>query len=108
MECLAHIARKHRVVVNISCFDQVTATMSTCPTKYKSTTVDATNAGGMIRRVFVNGRKPHVCVVGAGMAGLRCAKVLSDKGIKVTIFEARDRVGGRVRYLAQTSKTVLI
>ena len=40
---------------------------------------------------------PHVCVVGAGVAGLRCAKVLLDCGVKVTILEARDRVGGRVR-----------
>ncbi|KAL9634831.1 MAG: hypothetical protein Q9164_003846 [Protoblastenia rupestris] len=35
------------------------------------------------------------------MAGLRCAKVLSEKGIKVTVFEARDRVGGRVQQLEQ-------
>lgn len=39
---------------------------------------------------------PHVCVVGAGVAGLRCVKVLLDLGIQVTVLEARDRVGGRV------------
>lgn len=39
---------------------------------------------------------PDVCVVGAGMAGLRCAAVLLEKGARVTIFEARDRIGGRV------------
>lgn len=50
----------------------------------------------MIRRMLPGGRLPHVCVVGAGMAGLRCAEVLSHKGIKVTILEARDRIGGRV------------
>ncbi|KAL9101063.1 MAG: hypothetical protein Q9163_003637 [Psora crenata] len=96
MECLAHIARKHRVSGNISCFEEVTAIMSTCPSKYRSTTISAANPGKLIRRVVANGRIPHVCVVGAGMAGLRCAKILSDKGIKTTIFEARDRVGGRV------------
>lgn len=37
-----------------------------------------------------------VAVIGAGFAGLRCAQVLGQKGIQVTIFEARDRVGGRV------------
>ena len=50
----------------------------------------------MIRRMLPGGRLPHVCVVGAGMAGLRCAEVLSRRGIKVTILEARNRIGGRV------------
>ena len=38
----------------------------------------------------------HVGIVGAGFAGLRCADVLLQHGCKVTIFEARDRMGGRV------------
>ena len=37
-----------------------------------------------------------VGIVGAGFAGLRCADVLLRRGVKVTIFEARNRVGGRV------------
>lgn len=41
-------------------------------------------------------RQPHVCVIGAGVAGLRCADVLLNAGAKVTIFEGRDRIGGRV------------
>lgn len=41
-------------------------------------------------------RIPHVCVVGAGFAGLRCADVLVSQGVKVTILEGRDRLGGRV------------
>ncbi|KAL5330009.1 hypothetical protein ACEPPN_003533 [Leptodophora sp. 'Broadleaf-Isolate-01'] len=39
--------------------------------------------------------KPHVCVVGAGISGLRCAEVLLQNGCQVTILEARDRIGGR-------------
>ncbi|OAP55418.1 hypothetical protein AYL99_10391 [Fonsecaea erecta] len=39
---------------------------------------------------------PHVAVVGAGIAGLRCSDVLARSGVKVTLFEARDRIGGRV------------
>lgn len=50
----------------------------------------------MMRRILPSGRTPHVCVVGAGMAGMRCAQILSDKGMKVTVFEGRDRLGGRV------------
>ncbi|KAK4138894.1 FAD/NAD(P)-binding domain-containing protein [Trichocladium antarcticum] len=40
--------------------------------------------------------KPHVGVVGAGFAGLRCADVLLASGFRVTILEARNRLGGRI------------
>ncbi|KAK0613357.1 hypothetical protein B0T14DRAFT_485006 [Immersiella caudata] len=40
--------------------------------------------------------KPHVCIVGAGISGLRCADVLLSHGFQVTILEARDRIGGRI------------
>lgn len=61
------------------------------PTKY----MNGVNAN-MIRRVLPKGRIPHVCIVGAGVSGLRCAAILARKGLKVTILEARDRIGGRV------------
>jgi monoamine oxidase len=38
----------------------------------------------------------RVVVVGAGLAGLAAAEALADRGAEVTVFEARDRVGGRV------------
>ncbi len=38
-----------------------------------------------------------VIVVGAGLAGLTCAKVLAERGAEVVVFEASDGVGGRVR-----------
>jgi NADPH-dependent 2,4-dienoyl-CoA reductase/sulfur reductase-like enzyme len=53
----------------------------------------------MIGRVA--GKIPHVGVVGAGVAGLRCAEVLLQHGAKVTILEGRDRVGGRVRIIPE-------
>lgn len=38
-----------------------------------------------------------VIVVGAGLAGLACARRLSDAGLDVSVLEGSDGVGGRVR-----------
>ena len=35
-------------------------------------------------------------MVGAGLAGLRCADILLQYGFKVTVLEGRNRIGGRV------------
>jgi monoamine oxidase len=37
-----------------------------------------------------------VIVVGGGLAGLHCARVLREAGVDVVVLEARDRPGGRV------------
>ncbi|KAF2267557.1 putative flavin-containing amine oxidase [Lojkania enalia] len=42
------------------------------------------------------GAVPHVCIVGAGMSGLKCSETLIRNGARVTIYEARHRTGGRV------------
>jgi phytoene dehydrogenase-like protein len=38
-----------------------------------------------------------VAIVGAGLAGLRCAGLLAERGIEVEVHEASDGVGGRAR-----------
>ena len=38
----------------------------------------------------------EVCVIGAGMAGLACARDLQSAGLDVTVLEAEERPGGRV------------
>ena len=40
---------------------------------------------------------PRVLIIGAGLAGLACARRLTQSGIACTVLEGSDDVGGRVR-----------
>lgn len=40
--------------------------------------------------------QPDVLILGAGISGLHSAHLLEEMGMKVTILEARERVGGRI------------
>lgn len=42
------------------------------------------------------GNAQHVIVIGAGIAGLAAARLLTQQGVQVTVLEGRDRIGGRV------------
>ena len=81
--------------MEMSSLEGVKALISVDPGCYKSTTcVPSDNI--IPRRLRPKERPPRVCVIGAGISGLRCGKKLCDQGFRVTIFEARNRVGGRV------------
>ena len=47
-------------------------------------------------RPGVSTRNVDVVVIGGGTAGIAAARALHDKGIAVTVLEARERIGGRV------------
>lgn len=44
-----------------------------------------------------NAKDRSVFVIGAGISGLAAAKKLKEKGFKVVVLEAQDKVGGRLR-----------
>lgn len=44
---------------------------------------------------------PDVLIIGAGLAGLACARELSQRGLHVRLLEASGQVGGRVRTIEQ-------
>jgi monoamine oxidase len=44
----------------------------------------------------MSGKTSDLIVIGAGIAGLAAARTLAETGRRVTLIEARDRVGGRI------------
>jgi monoamine oxidase len=49
-----------------------------------------------------------VLVIGAGIAGLAAAAMLSSEGVEVLVLEARDRIGGRVWSTHHASTTLAL
>ena len=48
-------------------------------------------------KLWMSKPPPRIVIVGAGLAGLACARVLAAAGRQFTILEASNAVGGRVR-----------
>ena len=49
---------------------------------------------------------PPVAVVGGGLAGITAALALADAGHRVTLYEARNRLGGATHSFRRGSLTV--
>ncbi|MEP7129082.1 MAG: FAD-dependent oxidoreductase, partial [Chitinophagales bacterium] len=47
-----------------------------------------------------------IIIIGAGAAGLMCARILSKAGKEVMLLEARDRTGGRIHTLTNNSFSI--
>jgi monoamine oxidase len=63
---------------------------------YNSTVHAAFDSGQIAADAVQQTNARRIAVVGAGISGLSAAKTLSAEGFEVTVFEARDRIGGRI------------
>ncbi len=48
-------------------------------------------------RLSMSRDQPSIAILGAGLSGLACARLLARAGRRFTVYEAADAVGGRVR-----------
>ncbi|MEM1051196.1 MAG: FAD-dependent oxidoreductase [Pseudomonadota bacterium] len=65
-------------------------------TRYNSTVHAALETGLSAAEDALQAKASSIAVIGAGVSGLTAAKVLADAGTSVTVFEARNRIGGRI------------
>lgn len=71
------------------------ATSHEAPATTAGAVLSGRRAARRVRAHHRRGRGRDVTVVGAGFSGLACARELADRGYRVTVVEARHRVGGR-------------
>ncbi|WP_425071199.1 FAD-dependent oxidoreductase [Sagittula sp. S175] len=64
--------------------------------EYNSTVHAALESGELAAEALMETEAERVAVIGAGVAGLAAAQMLTMEGLDVTVIEARDRIGGRI------------
>lgn len=64
--------------------------------KFNSTVHAAYESGQKAAAAVIATEANRIAIIGAGISGLAAAQILAKAGLTVTIFEARDRIGGRV------------
>ncbi len=53
-------------------------------------------SGQRVAEEIIATKRKNIAIIGAGMSGLSAAQQLDKMGLNVTVFEARERIGGRV------------
>ncbi|HLJ20163.1 MAG TPA: NADH:flavin oxidoreductase, partial [Stellaceae bacterium] len=78
-----------------------------CQSQYRPHCIHNPSTGreGMLPQTIERSDRPgrRVVVVGGGPAGLEAARVSAERGHRVTLFEAADRLGGQVLLAARAS-----
>ncbi|WOE75421.1 flavin monoamine oxidase family protein [Alterisphingorhabdus coralli] len=65
-------------------------------TDHTSTVHAAYESGQRAARAVSKGDAQRIAIIGAGISGLSAAHYLAERGRDVTVFEARNRLGGRM------------
>ncbi len=63
---------------------------------HNGTVHSAYESGQRTAGMVLQAEAKNVAVIGAGMSGLSTAHRLANAGLDVTVYEARDRIGGRI------------
>ena len=63
---------------------------------YQSSVHAAHDAGILSANHVLSTSHTRIAIIGAGMSGLSAAHLLTNEGRDVTVFEGRDRIGGRI------------
>eukprot|EP00127_Corallochytrium_limacisporum_P004341 Clim_evm24s158 gene=Clim_evmTU24s158 len=94
-EILSFPRRYHRLLARSQASTTVPGTMKAEDERMEIERENAMHAGHMRQHRKIKAA-PKIAIIGAGVAGLSCARQLQNFGFNVVVYEALGRVGGRV------------